>query len=178
MTVPAEKKVSASKYAALPAHNFIDQLAYEQFQRLGLLPSKLCSDDEFLRRATLDTIGRLPTLEETRAYMADKSKDKRTKVIDRLLEDPAYADHWANKWADLVRPNPDRAGLKSVYVLDQWLRDAFRKNQPMDEFARDMITASGSTHRFGPTVVYRDKRTPEEMAQIFSQFKVNINLKK
>jgi len=174
VTVPAEKKIPTSKYAVLPVHNFIDELAYGQFQRLGLLPSKLCSDEEFLRRATLDTIGRLPTLEETRAYMADRSRDKRTRVIDRLLADPAYADHWANKWADLVRPNPDRAGLKSVYVLDQWLRDAFRKNQPMDEFARDMITASGSTHRFGPTVVYRDKRTPEEMAQIFSQIFLGV----
>ena len=83
----------------------------------------------------------MPTLEEARAFLNDPAKDKRTKMIGRLLADPAYADHWANQWADLVRPNPDRAGLKSVYVLDQWLREAFRKNQPMDAFAREMITA-------------------------------------
>ena len=169
VTVPAEKKIAAAQYAALPAHNFIDELAYAQFQRLGFLPSELCSDEEFLRRASLDTIGRLPTIKEARAYLDDKAKDKRAKLTERLLADPAYADHWANKWADLVRPNPDRAGLKSVYVLDQWLREAFRKNLPMDAFAREMITATGSTHRFGPTVVYRDKRTPDEMAKIFSQ---------
>jgi hypothetical protein len=68
-----------------------------------------------------------------------------------------------------VRPNPDRAGLKSVYILDQWLRESFRANLPMDQFARAMVAASGSTHRFGPTVVYRDKRTPPELAKIFSQ---------
>ena len=176
VTVPAEKEIAVKKYAALPSHNFIDELAYIQFQRLGFLPSDLCADNEFLRRASLDTIGRLPVIEESRAYLDDKSSNKRVKLIDRLLADPAYADHWANKWADLFRPNPDRAGLKSVYVLDQWLREAFRKNQPMDEFARDMITAKGSTHRFGPAVVYRDKRTPVEMAKIFSQIFLGTRL--
>jgi WD40 repeat protein len=171
VTVPAAKKIPAANYAALPANNFIDELAYAQFQRLGLLPSELCSDAEFLRRASLDTIGRLPTVEEARTFLDDKTKSpaKRRALIERLLKHPAYGDYWANKWADLVRPNPDRAGLKSVYVLDQWLREAFRANQPMDQFARAMITASGSTHRFGPAVVYRDKRTPDEMAKIFSQ---------
>ena len=140
-----------------------------QFQRLGLFPSDPCTDAEILRRASLDAIGRLPTTQEAKAFLDDKSPGKRNKLIERLLADPAYADYWANKWADLVRPNPDRAGLKSVYVLDQWLRAAFRENLPMDRFARDMVTASGSTHRFGPTVVYRDKRTPPELAKIFSQ---------
>ena len=126
--------------------------------------------DNLARQTTsLDAIGRLPTTEEAKAFLDDKSPGKRNKLIDRLLTDPAYADHWANKWADLVRPNPDRAGLKSVYILDQWLREAFRKNTSMDQFAREMVAASGSTHRFGPTVVYRDKRTPPELAKIFSQ---------
>lgn len=169
ITVPAENRLPAEQYAALPANNFIDKLAHAQFQRLGLSPSNLCTHAEFLRRASLDAIGRLPTMGEAKAFLDDKSPDKRNKLIDRLLVDPAYADHWANKWADLVRPNPDRAGLKSVYILDQWLREAFRKNTPMDQFARDMVVASGSTHRFGPTVVYRDKRTPPELAKIFSQ---------
>ncbi|SVE26171.1 uncharacterized protein METZ01_LOCUS479025, partial [marine metagenome] len=111
-----------------------------------------------------------------KAFIDNKSPDKRSKLIDRLLVDPAYADHWANKWADLVRPNPDRAGLKSVYVLDQWLREAFRKNKPLDVFAREMVAATGSTHRFGPAVVYRDKRTPDEMAKIFSQIFLGMRL--
>jgi len=178
VTVPAAKKIPAVKYVALPANNFIDELAYAQFERLGLLPSARCSDAEFLRRASLDTIGRLPTVEEAREFLDDQaqSRDKRRALIERLLKNPAYSDYWANKWADLVRPNPDRAGLKSVYVLDQWLREAFRKNQPMDQFARAMITASGSTHRFGPAVVYRDKRTPDEMAKIFSQAFLGMRL--
>ena len=169
ITVPAENQLPAEQYAALRENNFIDTLAFSQFQRLGLFPSDLCTDAEFLRRASLDAIGRLPTTEEAKTFLDDKLPDKRSRLIDQLLADSAYADHWANKWADLVRPNPDRAGLKSVYILDQWLREAFRKNTSMEQFAREMVTASGSTHRFGPTVVYRDKRTPPELAKIFSQ---------
>ena len=169
ITVPAETRLPTEHYAKLPANNFIDELANAQFQQLGLFPSNPCTDAEFIRRASLDAVGRLPTTNEAKTFLEDKSPDKRDKLIERLLADPAYADYWANKWADLVRPNPDRAGLKSVYVLDQWLRAAFRENLPMDRFARDMVTASGSTHRFGPTVVYRDKRTPPELAKIFSQ---------
>ena len=169
ITVPAENRLPAERYAELPKNNFIDELAHVQFERLGLFPSDLCTDVEFLRRASLDAIGRLPTPVEAKAFIDDPSTDKRGKLIERLLADPAYADHWANQWADLVRPNPDRAGLKSVYILDQWLRESFRANLPMDQFARAMVAASGSTHRFGPTVVYRDKRTPPELAKIFSQ---------
>ncbi len=169
ITVPAENRLPAEQYAALPENNFIDKLAHAQFERLGLFPSDLCTDVEFLRRASLDAIGRLPTPVEAKAFIDDPSTDKRGKLIERLLADAAYADHWANQWADLVRPNPDRAGLKSVYILDQWLRESFRANLPMDQFARAMVAASGSTHRFGPAVVYRDKRTPPELAKIFSQ---------
>jgi len=176
ITVPTEKRLPAKRYSELPGNNFIDELAHAQFQQLGLFPSDLCTDAEFLRRASLDAIGRLPTMEEAKVFIDNKSPDKRSKLIDRLLVDPAYADHWANKWADLVRPNPDRAGLKSVYVLDQWLREAFRKNKPLDVFAREMVAATGSTHRFGPAVVYRDKRTPDEMAKIFSQIFLGMRL--
>ena len=65
-------------------------------------------------------------MEEARSFLADTAPDKREKLIDRLLEHPFYGDFWANKWADLLRPNPDRAGIKSVYVLDQWIREAFK----------------------------------------------------
>ena len=176
ITVQADHRLPADRYAALPRNNFIDELAYAHFERLGLFPSDLCTDGEFLRRASLDTIGRLPTVSETKAFLDEPSPDGRAALIERLLKDPAYADHWANKWADLVRPNPDRAGLKSVYILDQWLREAFRENRPMDQFAREVVTATGSTQRVGPTVIYRDKRTPKELAKIFSQIFLGMRL--
>ena len=169
LMVPADKVLKPKAYAAIPTNNFIDGLALAQFQRLGLLPSDLCTDAEFLRRAKLDAVGLLPTPEEVRAFLADPSPDKRQRFISTILEHPAYADYWANQWADLLRPNPDRVGVKSVFLLDQWLREAFRANRPYDQFVRDILMAEGSNYRAGPAVVYRDRRDPPELTTQFSQ---------
>ncbi|HAV61503.1 MAG TPA: S-layer protein, partial [Verrucomicrobiales bacterium] len=100
VTVPTDVRLSPDRYAGLPVANYIDELAYAHFQKLGLFPSARSSDGEFLRRSTLDTIGRLPTVDEAREFLADPSGDKRSRWIERLLADPAWADYWANKWAD------------------------------------------------------------------------------
>jgi hypothetical protein len=176
VTAPADTLLPASQYERLPTANFIDELAYEHFKKLGLFPSAKSSDAEFLRRSTLDTIGRLPTVAETRAFLEDSGADKRQRWVERLLADPAWADYWANKWADLLRPNPDRVGVKSVYMLDQWLRTVFRQNLPYDEFARSLLTVEGSNHRDGPAVVYRDRREPPDLTTIFSQVLLGVRM--
>ena len=176
ITVPAPKTLPTSEYASLPVNNFIDRIAYEHFQKLGLKPSEPCEDGEFIRRASLDTIGTLPAAEEARSFHQDTGADKRNRWIERLLQDPAYADHWAVKWADLIRPNPDRAGVKSVYILDQWLREQFRQNTPYDQFVKQLVLARGSTHRHGPAVMYRDRRKPASRTTMFSQLFLGIRL--
>jgi WD40 repeat protein/mono/diheme cytochrome c family protein len=174
--VPADRLLPDEKYAALPRNNFIDQLAYDHFRQLGLFPSELCSDAEFLRRASLDAIGILPTPDEVRKFLDDTDADKRKKLIARLLDHPAYSDFWANKWADLLRPNPDRVGVKSVFILDQWIRESFRQDKSYDQFVRDIILAEGSNHREGPAVVYRDRREPSELTTMFSQLFLGTRL--
>lgn len=174
--VPADRLLPESQYTGLPVSNFIDELAYAQFKRLGLFPSEPCSDAEFLRRASLDTIGCLPSPEEARAFLEDAAPDKRERLIDRLLAHPSYADYWANKWADLLRPNTDRVGVKSVFVLDQWLRESFRENKPYDQFVREIVLAEGNNHRYGPAVVYRDRREPEDLTTMFSQLFLGVRL--
>jgi len=176
LLVPAERVLPAERYEALPRRNFIDELAYEHFQQLGLFPSDTCSDSEFLRRAKLDALGVLPSPAEVRAFLADTSPDKRRRFIQRVLEEPSYADYWANKWADLLRPNPDRVGVKSVFTLDQWLRGSFRQNKPYDQFVREILLAEGSNHRDGPAVIYRDRREPPELTTMFSQLFLGTRL--
>ena len=122
ITVPTDRQFNDAVYAGLLRNNYIDDLAYSRFRKLGLLPSDLCSDSEFIRRAFIDTIGLLPESPEVRRFLADKSPDKRVKLIDRLLDDPGYADTWANRWGDLFRPNIARVGLKSAYTIDNWIR--------------------------------------------------------
>lgn len=174
--VPLPGDVPADLYEQLPRHNFIDDLVWKKLQRLGLTPSATASDSSFLRRATLDIIGRVPTVDEVRAFLADASPDKRTKLVDALLEHPEYADHWANKWADLVRPNPYRAGIKAVLNYDNWIRTAFRENWPYDQFAREQLTATGSTFRNGAVVMFRDRRSPDELTIMVSQLFLGIRL--
>ena len=134
------------------------------------------SESTVHRRAFLSVIGRLPTPEETRHYFADTDPKKREKLIDRLLARPEYADFWANKWTDLLRPNPYHVGIKATYTYDQWIREQFRKNVPYDRFVRDIVTARGSTWKNGATVFYRNRREPEELAPMVSRLFLGVRL--
>ena len=176
IVVPTDHPLPPEAFAALPPANFIDELAFAKLRELGLPPSAPCSDGDFLRRATLDVTGLLPTAEQARAFLADTGPDKRARAVDRLLADPAYADHWATKWADLLRPNPDRVGVKSTFLLDEWIRSCFRQNLPLDRFAREILLCQGNTHRDGPAVIYRDRREPAELTTMFSQIFLGVRL--
>jgi len=174
--IPMPERVPQQVYADLPRQNFIDGLVYDKLQRLGLTPSDPAPESTFLRRAYLDVIGRLPTPAEARTFLTDASPDKKANLIDALLQRPEYADFWANKWADLLRPNPYRVGIKAVFNLDAWLRDAFRQNKPYDQFVRELLTAKGSTFRNGATVVFRDRREPDEITPMVSQLFLGVRL--
>jgi len=176
IAIPQTKKISHELYEKLPRHNFIDGLVWEKLERLGITPSDPAGDATFLRRAYIDVIGRLPTSDEVRAYLNDPSGDKRARLIEQLLDRPEYADYWANKWADLLRPNPYRVGIKAVKSLDAFLRDSFRENKPYDQFVRELVTAQGSTWRNGATTLFRDRNEPAELTTIVSQLFLGVRL--
>ncbi len=176
LTVPSDQVQEPQRYAKLPVNNEIDRHVYARHQKLGILPSDTCSDSEFLRRASIDLIGMLPTAERARAFMADQRPDKRARLVDELLESPNYADHWAVKWGDLIRPNPSRVGVKPVYLLDDWLRESFRENKPYHMMVRELLTAQGSSHEYGPVAVLRDKRDPVDTSSFVSQIFLGVRL--
>jgi hypothetical protein len=176
VAIPLPGTVPDEFYAKLPRNNFVDDLVWAKLKSLGVTPSEPCDDAKFLRRAHLDIIGRLPSPEETRAFLADTSSDKRAKLVDALLERPEYADHWTAKWADLLRPNPYRVGIKSVVAYDQWIRDSFRQNKPYDQFVRELVSARGSTWDNGAAVLFRDRREPAEITTLVSQLFLGIRL--
>lgn len=176
ISIPLEGSVAPEIYTNLPRYNFVDGLVWNKLQRLGITPSGVCSDSTFVRRAFLDVIGRLPSPEETRAFLADSSTDKRVKLIDGLLTRPEFGDFWANKWMDLLRPNPYRVGIKATFNYDAWIRDKFRRNVPYDQFVRELLTAQGSTWRNGAVTYFRDRREPDELTTISSQLFLGIRL--
>lgn len=176
VAVPQTGTVDKALYAALPRKNFIDNLVWKRLERLGITPSEPVDDATFLRRAYLDVIGCLPTVDEARAFLNDSSPDKRERLVDALLDRPEYADYWANKWCDLLRPNAYHVGMKSVMTYDTWIRDAFRANKPYDEFVREIVTARGSTWRNGAAVFFRNRRDPAELTTMVCQLFLGVRL--
>lgn len=176
VAVPMPGEVSPELYATLPRNNFIDDLVWQKLQRLGITPSGLCDDQTYLRRATTDLCGRIPTAEEVEQFLADPSPEKRSQLVDRLVLEPAFADFWANKWVDLLRPNPYHVGIKTVLNYDNWIRQTFRDRMPWDQFVRELITSRGSTWREGSVTMFRDRRTPEEITTLVSQLFIGVRL--
>ena len=176
VSIPLEGEVSPEYYRSLESNNFIDELVWKKLERLKIKPSPQCGDSEYFRRVYIDVIGRLPSPAETRTFLSGKDPAKRRELVDSLLARPEYADHWANKWVDLLRPNPYRVGIKAVRSLDRWVRKNFRENKPYDRFVHDLLTSQGSTFRNGAVTVFRDRRSPEELVTMFSQLFLGIRL--
>lgn len=174
--VPRAGAIDPAAWDAIPTRGFIDELAWKKHRAVNVLPSAAADDATFLRRASLDAIGRLPTAAEARRFLADTDPAKRERLVDALLDRPEYADRWANLWADLLRPNPYRVGIKATLSLDTFLRDAFARNLPYDKFVGELLTATGSVWRNGAAVIYRDRRSPDELASLASQLFLGVRI--
>ncbi len=151
--------------------NPVDKHLAAQWKSLRLTPSPVADDSMFLRRVYLDTLGILPTPEEVQAFLGDETPDKRERLIDALLRRPEFADFWAQKWSDLLRNEEKSLDRKGVRVFHQWIRDSIAAGKPLNEFAREIIAARGSTYQNPPTNLYRSLRDPylrsEAVAQVF-----------
>ncbi|QDU18241.1 DUF1549 and DUF1553 domain-containing protein [Urbifossiella limnaea] len=163
-------------YPKVPTNNFIDEKLVAKWRELGLTPSPLCSDDEFLRRLYLDAIGTLPTPDEVRAFLADADPLKRQKAIDRVLERAEFIDWWALKWGDLLRINRTALQDKGMWSFHNWVRAMMRDGTPLDVFAREIVTAEGSTFLDGPANFYQIGRTPEDWAESVAQVFLGIRV--
>lgn len=159
------------QFAAMPENNFIDRAVNAKLERMKINPSDLCTDAEFLRRVSLDLTGQPPTAEKVRTFLADptESRKKREALIEELLASPAYADFWANKFADLLQCNSENLGRKGVQVFRGWIGQQFARNRPYDQFARDLILAKGSTFENPAANYLRALRDPGKMTEDISQ---------
>ncbi|MCA9145298.1 MAG: DUF1549 domain-containing protein [Planctomycetaceae bacterium] len=152
-----------------PINNYIDEAVDAKLQQLKFLPSSVCTDEEFIRRVYLDVIGILPTIAETQQFFADTSADKRAKLIDQLLERPEFAKFWTLKWGDLLRLTSKQVGDDGVYKYHRWVERAIETNMPYDQFARELLTASGSTHLNPPANFYRTATDTNDCVETISQ---------
>jgi hypothetical protein len=158
---------------AFPYQTLVDPYAHRKWQLLGLVPSELCGDDQFIRRVSLDVTGTLPTPAELSAFVADADPQKRAKLVDRLLERPEYAYYFANKWADIlhVKRKQQPNAAEGTFAFHHWIYTALASDKPYSEFARAVLTATGDEAKNPPSVWYKEVVNPEQFvddtAQVF-----------
>jgi hypothetical protein len=156
--------------ADLAPQGRIDELVFGRLKQLGIQPARLCSDEVFLRRVYLDVIGTLPTLQESQQFLRDRDPNKRSALIDHLLEREEFADYWALKWSDLLRVKaefPINLWPNAAQAYHRWIRTCIKQNMPYDRFVREMLTANGSNFRVPQVNFYRavQGRQPQAIAQ-------------
>ena len=155
-----------------PSKNFVDDLVFANLKEIGVPPSPVCDDATYLRRITLDISGRLPTEEESRAFLANTAADKRDQVIDNLLSSPEYADFFANKWTAMLKNRRDDASdITSNFAFYAWVRDSLLANKPYDQMVRELLAATGTVIANPPVAWYKRVKEPkqqlEDVAQLF-----------
>jgi hypothetical protein len=142
--VPTE--AGSAKYPA--EVNYVDKEVFAKLKKLNVVPSDLASDGEFLRRVCIDITGALPTPDEIRSFLADRSAKKREKKIDELLKSPRHAALWATKLSDITGNNtqaleqPQDMQMKRSQMWHDWFRARMEKNVAYDEIVKGILTAS------------------------------------
>ncbi len=179
ITVPRE--TDGKPYPEFLINNFIDEFVAAKLKKLNVRPSELSSDSEFIRRIYLDTVGKLPTPEKVKHFLADSTSEKRSNLIDELMETPEWVDLRTLKMADMLRVHPRRLGNgefgeRAAVLFHQFIRDSVAENRPYDKFVHEILTARGSTYQHGPTNYYRIERQPAGRAETTAQVFLGIRL--
>jgi hypothetical protein len=164
--------------------DLIDRLVDRQLAEAKIPASPLADDAEFLRRATLDITGRVPKADRAREFLADTDPDKRRKLIDQLLDESEYGEHFATIWYHrMVQPNMDNQGLLSKNFKN-WLAERFNKNDGWDKTVKEILTASGDRDENPATVFWlnniegnnRRDVAPNKVAAAASQLFLGVKL--
>ena len=155
-----------------PANSVIDELVFANLRELGIPASPVISDEQFLRRVSLDITGRLPEPERARRFLDSTATDRRSRLVDELLASPEYADFFAGKWTALLKNRRDDTGdLMANYAFHAWVRDSLLTNKPWDQFVRELLAATGTILSNPPVAWYKRvkdaKEQQEDVAQLF-----------
>lgn len=170
---PFEQAVAPEVFAGAARRNFIDELVLDKLASLNIPPSPPAGDSEFIRRAFLDTIGVLPTADETRRFLDDTAADKRDRLIESLLARPEFVDYWTYKWSDLLLVNlerltfgsPNNTDVNPLWAYYSWIRNRVEANTPWDQLVAELITASGSNLQNGAANFFLLHQDPLDLAE-------------
>ncbi len=162
--------------------NAIDQFIGRKLEAEGVEPLQPTDDYSFLRRASLDTVGVIPSREEIKQFLADAPDKRRSRAIDRLLDDPRWADHWVSYWQDVLAENPGilKPKLNNSGPFRWWIYESFLDNKAMDRFATELIMMRGSKYQGGPAGFAMATQNDVPMAakaQVVSQAFLGLEMK-
>lgn len=169
-------EVPGFKVAEVPQDNVVDRTVFAKLNRMRIAPSEVCTDQEFVRRVYLDTLGILPTPGEVEAFLNNSAPDRRAKLIDALLDRPEFYDFWTLKFADILRANGRLIQSKGTYVFTRWIRAQLEQNTPMDRFVRELLTADGSAFKNPAANYYRISRDPENSVETTAQLFLGVRI--
>jgi hypothetical protein len=164
-------------FPPVPENNYIDTLVNNKLKKLRIAPSELCADEAFLRRAYLDVIGTLPTVEEYQRFMSSTAPKKRELLIDELLGRKEFAELWVMKWAELLQiRSSNQVSYKAMLLYYNWLQEKLARNVPMDQMVQELLAAKGGTFKNPATNYYQNEtdtlKVAENVAQVFMGMRV------
>ena len=144
--------------------NYVDKYVYDKLRRIRVEPGELCSDADFVRRVYLDLTGLPPTADQARGFLDDPgdTRARRAALVDELIQSGEFVEHWANKWADMLQVNRKFLGEEGSAALRNWIKQSVAANKPYDQFAREVLTASGSNLDNPPAAYWKILREPAE----------------
>ncbi|MFO0908432.1 MAG: DUF1553 domain-containing protein [Isosphaeraceae bacterium] len=176
VTAPHARPLDARVFRDAPRRNPIDEKNLAKLESLRIPPAPPADDATFLRRAYLDATGTLPPSSEVVAFLADRGADKHARLVDRLLESPAYIDYWSYKWSDLLLVASHKLPQTAVWSFYRFVRSAVERNVPWDQFASSIITAKGSTLRNGAANYFVLHRDPIDLTESSSMAFLGLSL--
>ncbi len=148
------------------AFNYVDTLVQTKLDKMHLVPSEVCTDEEFLRRVYIDLIGLLPTPAERAKFLADASPKKRAKLVDELLKRDEFRDLWVMKWAELLQiRTANGISPKGLRLYDRWLRDRVRAGATLDRIVSELLPAAGGTFENPAVNYYQTETSPQLLAE-------------
>ncbi|WP_417382391.1 DUF1553 domain-containing protein [Gimesia sp.] len=180
LSQPQIKVPAAEK--GLRANNAIDHFINQRLAKEKADQAPLLGDLAFLRRLSLDTTGTVPAPTQISEYLADDPKTRRAKAIQRLINDPAWADNWVGYWQDVLAENPNilNPTLNNTGPFRWWIHESFYDNKPFDRFLTELVMMEGSKYFGGPAGFEMASQNDAPMAakaHIIGQAFLGLNMK-
>ena len=174
IVLPKDLKFS---FPPTPEKNYIDTLVNAKLKNLRIAPSTTCSDEVFLRRIFIDLTGMLPSVEEYKTFMANKSADKREQLVKDLMERKEFSELWVLKWAELLQiRSSNQVSYKATLLYYNWLQDRIARNVPLNQWVQELLGANGGTFNNPVTNYYQNEtdilKVTENVAQVFMGMRI------